>query len=68
MSDNSSSDDLRQSSEEVLRQLREASNEMRERSERTQEMIAESIDSIERIDSTLRPQLKAKDDEPLGRD
>jgi hypothetical protein len=62
MSDNSTSDDLRQSSEEVLRQLREASNEMRERSERTQEMIAESIDSIERIDATLRPHLKTEDE------
>ena len=60
MSNDQTRDDLQQSSEEVLRQLREASDEMRQRAERTQEMIAESIDSIERNDSTLRTDPKAK--------
>jgi len=60
MPDNQRQDDLRQSSEETLKRLREASAEMRKRSERTQEMIAESIDSIERNDSTLRTDPKSK--------
>jgi hypothetical protein len=60
MSNDQTGDDLQQSSEEVLRQLREASDEMRQRAERTQEMIAESLDIIERNDSTLRTEPKAR--------
>jgi hypothetical protein len=60
MSNDQTRDDLQHSSEEVLRQLREASDEMRQRAERTQEMIAESIDIIERNDSTLRTDPKDK--------
>jgi hypothetical protein len=60
MSNDQTGADLFQSSEEVLRQLKEASDEMRRRSERTQEMIADSMDIIERIDSTLLTDSKAK--------
>jgi hypothetical protein len=66
MSNDEEDEDVRQSTEELVRLLQEASERLRNRSEQTRQMITEALDLIERIDSSIRTGPNPKDLRPKG--